>query len=102
MKGNEIREWRARNGYASQKALMDELGIASRTTMSVLENSGDEIPRIYMLALIALERHPDLRKVVSRRLSGPEQQKFRQLAPKLSTFSSTYAGNRIDFDKSET
>ena len=58
MKGNEIREWRARNGYASQKALMDELGIASRTTMSVLENSGDEIPRIDMLALIALERQP--------------------------------------------
>ena len=97
MKGSELKSWRERNGYFSQTSLMDELGIRSRTTMSSLENSEDSIPRVYLLALIALERHPELRTVASQRLPGATQRKARQLAPPLSDLSSTYDGNRIDY-----
>jgi len=59
--GSDLTAWRERNGY-TQKQLQLELGIKSRGTVSSWENSSKELSRVVELALVALERHPDLKK----------------------------------------
>ncbi len=70
MKGHELKEWRKANGYKNQTALKEELQLGSRGTVSAWENSDKEIPRIIFLALQALKRCPDLKKVSGERKSG--------------------------------
>lgn len=65
MIGSDLTAWRERNGY-SQKKLQIELGIKSRGTISAWENSVKPLSRTLELALIALERIPDLRKSVGK------------------------------------
>ncbi|WP_026941367.1 helix-turn-helix domain-containing protein [Hellea balneolensis] len=72
MIGSDLTEWRERNGY-SQKKLQIELGIKSRGTISSWENSDKPLSRTVELALIALERMPELRKSVGE----PETQRGR-------------------------
>jgi transcriptional regulator with XRE-family HTH domain len=57
MTGREWAAWRGRLGY-SQQTIMRELDIRSRQTISNWENS-EEVPRLAVLALHALEHHPD-------------------------------------------
>lgn len=59
MTGAEWAAKRRRLGY-SQQTLMEELGIGSRQTISTWENS-DEVPRLAILALHALEHCPECR-----------------------------------------
>lgn len=73
MNGADLKSWRKANGYKSQAALQLELKLGSRTTLSSWENSEDELPRILILALMALERCPDLRLVTGERKSGASQ-----------------------------
>ena len=67
MKGTEVRDWRIRIGYLNQTDLMWELGIKSRTTLSNIETSPDEVPRMIGLALLALERVPETRQIFGKR-----------------------------------
>lgn len=73
MNGHDLKHWRKANGYKNQDALQLELGIGSRRTISVWENSENELPRMLELALAALERCPDLRKVSGTRHASATQ-----------------------------
>ena len=75
MTGEDIREWRIRNGYQTQADLQKELGIKSRTTISAWENMNEPIPRPLELALIALERMPELRNYIGLRAKGRQHDK---------------------------
>ena len=76
MIGRDIREWRKHNRYQTQADLQVELGVKSRGTISAWENSDEPIPRILELALIALERAPDLRTAIGKRIPVKEQAVF--------------------------
>lgn len=78
MIGNELAAWRKRNGYVSQAALQEELGVKSRGTISAWENSDEPLPRTLALALAALERLPELRRVAGSRTSAAEAAAFRK------------------------
>ena len=75
MRGEDLSNWRKRNGY-DQKSLMDELGIRSRQTLSSWENSKRPIPRTVELALVALERLPDCRNIGGKKASPQERGEF--------------------------
>jgi transcriptional regulator with XRE-family HTH domain len=63
MKGTDLRSWRAQNGGYTQEGLQKELGIKSRGTISRLENSTQELPRLYALALQAISLLPEVRNI---------------------------------------
>ena len=65
MIGQDLRRWRDKHGF-TQDTLRIELGIASRQTISSREASSEELPRLWQLALIALER-PENRTIFGKR-----------------------------------
>ena len=73
MIGRDIREWRKRNRYQTQADLQVELAVKSRGTISAWENSDEPIPRTLELALIALERMPELRMIHGMRMTAKEK-----------------------------
>jgi DNA-binding XRE family transcriptional regulator len=64
MLGTELPEWRRRNRF-TQDTLRMALGVKSRQTIITWEKSTDPLPRLVELALLALERFPDERKVTT-------------------------------------
>lgn len=76
MRGIDLKDWRKRHRY-SQEALMMELGVHSRQTISTWENSPDELPRITQLALWALEEIPEARNVRGTRTSAAERRRLK-------------------------
>jgi DNA-binding XRE family transcriptional regulator len=62
MLGTDLPEWRKRNRF-TQDTLRLALGLGSRQTIITWEKSNDKLPRMVELALLALERLPDLRNV---------------------------------------
>jgi DNA-binding XRE family transcriptional regulator len=64
MLGTELPEWRNRNRF-TQDTLRMALGIKSRQTIITWEKSAEPLPRLVELALLALERFPDERKVTT-------------------------------------
>lgn len=81
MKGSDLKEWRKINGYKSQASLQLELNLGSRGTVSAWENSKENLPRVVVLALKALERCPDLRNVSGHLSSGAKHIQARKNAP---------------------
>lgn len=77
MRGVDLKNWRKEQGY-SQKALMMELGVRSRATISGWENSAEELPRLVQLALRAVEDIPEVRNVSGRRTSIGEKRVWRK------------------------
>ena len=75
MKGSEWATWRNRLGYSQQK-IMRELGINSRQTISTWENS-EEVPRLAVLALHALEQYPTCQNIIGDRISLNEERKYK-------------------------
>ncbi len=75
MEGQDLLNWRKRNGY-DQQSLMDELGVGSRQTLSNWENSKRPVPRTVELALIALERFPECRNTGGKKASPKERAAF--------------------------
>lgn len=71
MTGEELVEWRRRNGY-TQEQLMKELEVRSRQTISSWEKPGRRVERTVQLALIALESDPTLRTSVGKKVSVRE------------------------------
>ena len=76
MCGDDLKDWRKRHRY-SQEAIMMELGVHSRQTISTWENSPDELPRILQLALTALEKIPEMRNVSGIRTSAVERRRLK-------------------------
>lgn len=74
MRGSEWAAWRNRLGYSQQK-IMQELGINSRQTISTWENS-EEVPRLAVLALHAIEHYPSCRNIFGERISLAEERKY--------------------------
>lgn len=64
MLGTELPEWRSRNRF-TQDTLRMALGVKSRQTIITWEKSTERLPRLVELALLALERFPDERKVTT-------------------------------------
>jgi DNA-binding XRE family transcriptional regulator len=64
MLGTELPEWRRRNRF-TQDTLRMALGVKSRQTIITWEKSTERLPRLVELALLALERFPDERKVTT-------------------------------------
>ena len=64
MLGTELPQWRAKNRF-TQDALRMALGVKSRQTIITWEKSTEALPRLVELALLALERFPDERKVTT-------------------------------------
>jgi DNA-binding XRE family transcriptional regulator len=64
MLGTELPEWRHRNRF-TQDTLRMALGVKSRQTIITWEKSTEPLPRLVELALLALERFPDERKVTT-------------------------------------
>ena len=77
MRGVDLKEWRKRHRY-NQEALMMELGVHSRQTISTWENSPDELPRIVQLALQALDEIPEARNVGGTRISAAEKRRWKK------------------------
>jgi transcriptional regulator with XRE-family HTH domain len=75
MDGNDLVKWRERNGY-SQEELMREVGIKSRQTMSAMENNKTLVPRMLVLALIALEGIPESRAHFGKKAKAKDEKKF--------------------------
>ncbi len=76
MTGEELVAWRLRNGY-TQEALMKELGVKSRQTISSWEKPGRRVERTVELALNALERDPTLRMIAGKKASAREAREAR-------------------------
>lgn len=57
MKGLELKEWRKNHGF-TQEELMFQLGLKSRQTLNSREKSNEDLPRLWELALVALEKAP--------------------------------------------
>jgi DNA-binding transcriptional regulator YiaG len=74
MKGAEWAAQRRRLGY-SQQTLMRELGVGSRQTISTWENS-EEVPRLAVLALYAIEHCPECRRSLGSGVSLTEERKY--------------------------
>ena len=91
MRGKELKEWRKRNGYANQKALQLELDIKSRTTISNWENSEEKLPRTVELALIALEKLPELKTASGKGLSLNQIRSQRKTGKAISADKGNYA-----------
>jgi DNA-binding XRE family transcriptional regulator len=64
MLGTELPEWRSRNRF-TQDTLRMALGVKSRQTIITWEKSTEPLPRLVELALMALERFPEERKVTT-------------------------------------
>jgi DNA-binding XRE family transcriptional regulator len=64
MRGTELPAWRSRNRF-TQDTLRMALGVKSRQTIITWEKSTEPLPRLVELALLALERFPDERKVTT-------------------------------------
>ena len=84
MNGSELTEWRQRNGYTQQN-LMLELDIRARQTISSWEKETATVPRIVELALLALERFPESKRIEGKKASTKEQREY---------FSKPRLGNR--------
>ena len=80
MRGVDLKDWRKHHRY-SQEALMMELGVHSRQTISTWENSPDQLPRIIQLALNALEKIPEVRNVSGKRTSAAERRRLKNKRP---------------------
>jgi transcriptional regulator with XRE-family HTH domain len=74
MTGAEWAEQRRRLGY-SQQTLMCELGVGSRQTISTWENS-EEVPRLAVLALYAIEHCPESRRILGSGVSLAEERRY--------------------------
>ncbi len=77
IRGIDLKDWRKRHGY-TQEALMRELEVNSRQTMSTWEKSPDELPRIVQLALRALEEIPEARYVDGKRTETAEKRRWKK------------------------
>lgn len=64
MLGTDLPEWRSRNRF-TQDTLRMALGVKSRQTIITWEKSTEPLPRLVELALLALERFPEERKVTT-------------------------------------
>lgn len=64
MLGIELPEWRGRNCF-TQDTLRIALGIRSRQTIISWEKSTEPLPRLVQLALLALEKFPEERRVTA-------------------------------------
>jgi len=64
MLGTELPEWRNRNRF-TQDTLRIALGVKSRQTIITWEKSTEPLSRLVQLALLALERFPEERKVTA-------------------------------------
>lgn len=58
MKGTELKEWR-KNQEFTQAELVLQLGLKSRQTLISREKSDEDLPRLWELALLALEKVPN-------------------------------------------
>lgn len=83
MNGEDVRQWRVRNGYQRQTDLQRELEIKSRSTISNWENTKGQIPRVLKLALTALEENPSLRNICGQRQARGGQPVRTQRSDKL-------------------
>ncbi len=77
IRGIDLKDWRKRHGY-TQEALMRELEVNSRQTISTWEQSPDELRRIIQLALTALEEIPEVRRVVGKRPRTAEKRRWKK------------------------
>jgi len=80
MIGTELPAWRRRHGYTQQSLCM-ELGIHSRQTIISWEKSAERLSRVVELALIALEKIPEIRKAAGERCSGPAEYREQRARP---------------------
>ena len=77
MTGSEMKAWRKRNGYSSQKMLQEELKLGSRATVSAWE-AAEKVPRLVELALTALETDPSLREFGGKRFTRQDRKNYAQ------------------------
>ena len=77
IRGVDLKDWRKRHRY-NQAALMMELGVNSRQTMSTWEKSSNELPRIIQLALWALEEIPEARYVDGKRPRTADKRRWKK------------------------
>jgi transcriptional regulator with XRE-family HTH domain len=75
MKGSDWAKWRNRLGYNQQK-IMRELNVNSRQTISTWEHA-EEVPRLAVLALHALEQYPACQNIIGDRISMSEERKYK-------------------------
>ena len=79
MRGHELRERRKQLGW-TQTDLIAELGVRSRQTLVTWEQSAEDLPRYLELALLALERLPECRRLIGRRANAGERKSFERRA----------------------
>jgi transcriptional regulator with XRE-family HTH domain len=60
MLGTDLPGWRKRQGF-TQEALIIALGIKSRQTIITWEKSTEPLPKMVLLALLAIEHIPEAR-----------------------------------------
>lgn len=75
MNGSELRQRRKSLGY-NQQDLIDELGVRSRQTLVTWEQSPGDLPRLVDLAMLALERLPESRRIIGQRAKAHERKTF--------------------------
>ncbi len=76
MKGQDLKEWRKRNGY-TQERLREDLELGSRQTIITWEKSPKDLSRMLQLALKMLESEPP-RKQSGRRIPAKVQKEIRR------------------------
>lgn len=76
MRGAELAKLRKEMGF-TQSDLMEELGVASRQTISSWEKPGRDVPRLVELAVIALRDVPKCRIRYGKKATRREQREFR-------------------------
>jgi len=74
MTGSELARRRKQLGY-NQDRFIRELGVGSRQTLSSWENA-DDIPRLVVLALYALERCPECQETVGNRIPVRDERAY--------------------------
>ena len=77
MNGSELRELRKSMGF-TQDDLMQELGVKSRQTLVSWEKSETDLPRLVTLAMSALEKLPDCRRMHGKKATAEERKAFDQ------------------------
>jgi transcriptional regulator with XRE-family HTH domain len=60
MLGTDLPAWRKRHGF-TQETLMIALGVKSRQTIITWEKSTEQLPKMVLLALLAVEHVPGAR-----------------------------------------
>jgi DNA-binding XRE family transcriptional regulator len=71
MRGTDLPAWRKRQGY-TQETLMIALGVKSRQTIITWEKSTKPLPKMVLLALLALEQIPEARFSYGDRFEDPQ------------------------------